>query len=64
MPELEEAMKALGFKLVFTNSYVCERCMNEWVETWSRACDSECQDCGARNISPYDWEEEWVHESG
>ncbi len=37
----------------FINYYRCPKCGEEWNETWTATCDSECPTCDTRNISPY-----------
>ena len=39
---------------LFLNRYCCPECGHEWDDTWSCACDDECPECGARDISPYE----------
>ena len=35
--------------------YHCPACEHDWQEEWSCACDSECPQCGARDIEASDW---------
>ena len=37
-------------------TYECPDCGHEWRELWSCACDSECPECGASNITATTWE--------
>lgn len=37
--------------------YRCPKCRHEWQEQWSCACDSECPECGTKNIAALSWEE-------
>lgn len=37
--------------------YRCPQCGHEWNEQWSCACDSECPNCGLKNITALSWEE-------
>jgi predicted nucleic acid-binding Zn-ribbon protein len=37
--------------------YTCPDCGHQWQETYECACDSECPQCGARNISAVSWAE-------
>lgn len=37
-------------------SYVCPSCAAEWQDLWTSACDSECGECGQRDVQPTDWE--------
>lgn len=37
--------------------YKCYKCGNEWEETYSCPCDSECGVCDARNVQALKWEE-------
>lgn len=37
--------------------YRCPECGYEWTEQWSCACDSECPQCGLKNITAHSWEE-------
>lgn len=32
-------------------------CGHEWSEEWSCACDSECPECGLKNITALSWED-------
>jgi len=42
---------------LFLNRYRCPMCDHEWDDTWSCACDDECPECGAQDISPYEYTE-------
>lgn len=35
--------------------YICPVCNHEWHEFWSCACDSICDECGAKDIGAYTW---------
>lgn len=35
--------------------YRCPHCDHEWQEQWSCACDSQCPNCGLKNITPLSW---------
>jgi len=35
--------------------YRCPECGHEWEEQWSSACDSECPNCGTKNITALSW---------
>lgn len=35
--------------------YRCPDCDHEWQEQWSCACDSECPNCGLKNITALSW---------
>lgn len=35
--------------------YRCPDCDHEWQEQWSCACDSQCPNCGLKNISALSW---------
>lgn len=37
--------------------YRCPECDHEWQEKWSCACDSECPNCGLKNITALSWSE-------
>jgi DNA-directed RNA polymerase subunit RPC12/RpoP len=37
--------------------YRCPDCGHEWHEQWSSACDSDCPNCGARDITAMSWNE-------
>lgn len=37
--------------------YRCSECDHEWQEQWSCACDSECPNCGVKNITALSWSE-------
>jgi len=37
--------------------YRCPECDHEWQEQWSCACDSQCPNCGVKNISALSWDE-------
>lgn len=39
---------------MFINYYECPRCDGTWSDAWSCQCDDECPDCGLRDISPFD----------
>jgi hypothetical protein len=42
--------------------YRCPDCGHEWEERYSSACDSECDDCGAKSITALMWkdaDEDW-----
>ena len=41
----------------FFNLYECDACERRWTDAWSCACDDECPDCGARDMTPYDSED-------
>ena len=36
--------------------YVCPDCGYKWREHWTSACNSECSQCGTRNISPLSYQ--------
>jgi len=38
----------------FENFYECPECGHHWTDQWSSACDDECPECQAQNISPYE----------
>lgn len=40
----------------YVNKY--RHCGEEWEDTWSCACNSECPVCGTKDIEPYESEEE------
>ena len=44
---MEDEEEAEGLYLI---AYRCPRCMGEWTEEWSCACDSECPNCDLRHI--------------
>ena len=33
----------------------CPDCDHEWQEQWSCACDSQCPNCGLKNITALSW---------
>ncbi len=35
--------------------YRCPDCDHEWQEQWSSACDSQCPNCGLKNITALSW---------
>lgn len=35
--------------------YRCPTCAHEWQEQWSCACDSECPECGTKDITALSW---------
>ncbi len=35
--------------------YKCYNCDHEWHEVYSCACDSECENCDARNVTALEW---------
>jgi hypothetical protein len=35
--------------------YCCPECDHEWQEQWSCACDSQCPNCGLKNITALSW---------
>ncbi len=37
--------------------YKCPQCGYTWCGVWSCACDSECDNCGAKNIQALEWED-------
>lgn len=37
--------------------YECYNCPEKWTEIYSCACDSECGECGARNIEAKSYKE-------
>ena len=37
--------------------YRCPECDHEWQEQWSCACDSQCPNCGLKNITALNWSE-------
>ena len=37
--------------------YRCPECDYEWQEQWSCACDSECPNCGLKNITALSWDD-------
>ncbi len=41
----------------FCNHYLCERCEGTWTDEWSSMCDDDCPTCGARHMSPYDFDD-------
>ena len=41
---------------MFLIYYVCPCCGFDWEETYECACDSECPDCGVKNITPVRFE--------
>lgn len=38
--------------------YKCPNCGYRWAEYYDCACDSECSECGTRDITAVDWEVE------
>ena len=42
--------------MLFRNYYRCAGCY-EWEDVWSATCDDDCQQCGARHMSPYESED-------
>lgn len=43
---------------MFINHYECPRCACTWSDAWSCQSDDECPDCGMRDISPFDSEDD------
>ena len=43
---------------MFEIFYVCYECNKPFEDYWSSCVDSDCPDCGARNVSPFDSKEE------
>lgn len=43
---------------MFINQYECPRCDHAWSDTWSCQCDDDCPECGCRNISSIDSEDD------
>ena len=35
--------------------YRCPDCDHEWQEQWSSACDSQCPNCGLKNVAALSW---------
>lgn len=35
--------------------YRCPECDHDWQEQWSCACDSQCPNCGLKNITALSW---------
>lgn len=42
--------------LAFDVHYRCYKCQHEWSEEYSTACDSECPECDAKNVTALNWE--------
>lgn len=37
--------------------YRCPECDHEWQEQWTSACDSQCPNCGLKEITALSWDE-------
>lgn len=37
--------------------YRCPECDHEWQEQWTSACDSQCPNCGLKDITALSWDE-------
>lgn len=37
--------------------YGCPNCGHDWEDQWSCACDSECPECGTKDISALSWDD-------
>jgi hypothetical protein len=38
-------------------NYCCPKCSHKWQDQWSCACDSECPNCGLKDITALSWDE-------
>ena len=55
--EDEEAFAAEAEERLLKVEYCCPNCGHEWQEQWSCACDSQCPECGLKNIEALSWDE-------
>lgn len=42
---------------LFDIKYRCPECDHEWQEQWTSACDSQCPNCGLKDITALSWDE-------
>jgi predicted RNA-binding Zn-ribbon protein involved in translation (DUF1610 family) len=55
--EDDEAFIAEDEERLLDIEYRCPECGHEWTEQWSCACDSQCPNCGLKNIEALSWDE-------
>ena len=53
----EEEFAAESEERLLNIEYRCPKCGHEWQEQWSSACDSQCPNCGLKNITALSWDE-------
>jgi len=55
--EDQAALDAEEEERLFNIDYCCPTCGHEWTEQWSSSCDSECPECGTKDITALSWED-------